>query len=168
MSSLARIQERHEPASTVGPRRYLQPGELLVSREPVELVTILGSCVAVCAWAPAGRAGGMNHFLLPESPAGRSEPLRFGDTAVQRLVEELGVLGFPPACLEAKVFGGAAVLGAAGAGHLGERNVSVAVRRLEELGVRVVARDTGGERGRKLRFFTADGDVLVRRLGGAA
>ncbi len=55
-------------------------GELHVATEPTVISTILGSCVSVCLFDPVGKAGGMNHILLP----GKADlkafdlPARFG------------------------------------------------------------------------------------------
>src|SRR6185503_16258878 len=42
-------------------RVYLAPGRLYASAGPVQVTTILGSCVAVCLWDAHERVGGINH-----------------------------------------------------------------------------------------------------------
>lgn len=152
-----------EPARA---RAYLHAGHLLVSAGPTAVTTILGSCVAVCLWDPRLRAGGLNHFLLPHWVGnGQSSP-RFGNVATARLVEEMLALGSRKPDLQAKVFGGASVL-AAFAGrkdHLGMKNVDLAMQVLAAHGIPVVARDVGGERGRKLIFHTDEGVAWVKVL----
>jgi chemotaxis protein CheD len=147
---------------------YLYPGDAFVSDCPVELTTILGSCVAVCLWDPSLRVGGMSHFLLPASPLGQSASLRFGDASIPALLSSLERLGSRKQSLQAKLFGGAAVnlgvqpqVGVA----LGQRNVGIARRLLGEIGIPVMAEDVGGTAGRKLRFRTDDGSALVKVLG---
>ena len=44
------------------------PGEYFVSTEDILITTVLGSCIAACIWDAKARAGGMNHFMLPERP----------------------------------------------------------------------------------------------------
>ncbi len=144
---------------------YLAPGQLFASAQPAEASTILGSCVAVCLWDPRTRAGGANHFLLPHWGGGERTSTRFGNVAIAELLDRLARMGARTADLQAKVFGGAAVLEAFRHGdHLGLKNVEAARRILRESGVRVVAEDVGGHRGRKLVFRTDSGVALVRLI----
>ena len=41
------------------------PGEFFVSREPMVVYTVLGSCISACIRDPIVGVGGMNHFMLP-------------------------------------------------------------------------------------------------------
>jgi chemotaxis protein CheD len=144
---------------------YLHPGQLATSREPAAVTTILGSCVGVCLWDPFAEVGGLNHFLLPESPAHAAPSPRFGDVAMARLLEGVLALGAARGRLRARVFGGACVLSAfESADHLGIRNAQVAADFLEREGIEVESRLTGGRRGRKLLFHTDDGTVHVREI----
>jgi chemotaxis protein CheD len=147
---------------------YLHPGQLVATREPTQVTTILGSCVAVCLWDPAGRLGGINHYLLPYgSEDGGGSPARFGNLAIRMLVDAVLRLGARKVSLAAKLFGGACVLDAFdgdGARHLGARNVDSAVSALEQEGIPVVAADTGGRRSRKLVFRTDDGTVWLKAI----
>ena len=42
------------------------PGEFFVSRDPMIVYTVLGSCISACIRDPVAGVGGMNHFMLPE------------------------------------------------------------------------------------------------------
>jgi chemotaxis protein CheD len=144
---------------------YLHPGQVAAFAEPAAVSTILGSCVGVCLWDPRAAVGGLNHFLLPETPERGAPSPRFGDAAMQGLLEKVVALGAHPARLRARVYGGACVLSAfEAADHLGLRNVQAALRFLEERGIPVEARATGGRRGRKLLFHTDDGTAQVREI----
>jgi chemotaxis protein CheD len=142
-------------------RIYLAPGRLYASAEAAQVTTILGSCVAVCLWAPEERVGGINHFLLPE---GMPRSARFGADAVPLLIDHLVALGARPSGLRAQIFGGASVLAAfqKDAVPLGARNVEVARARLRAAGIPVVGEDVGGERGRKLVFDVQTGSTRSR------
>ena len=145
---------------------YLHPGQVAASAAPAVVSTILGSCVAVCLHDPMRGIGGVNHFLLPHQPGGAQASARFGGVAMEELLARVLALGASRAALVAKVFGGACVLDAFGAGpeHLGARNAEVAMAFLERHGIPVAARDTGGRRGRRLHFHTDDGTALVRLI----
>ena len=140
---------------------YLYPGELMVSREPCAVSTVVGSCVAVFLWDARLRLGGMNHYLLPQ---GEASP-RYGVNAVRALVDKLLALGGAPETLAAKVFGGAHVLGHAPAGnHLGKQNSDLAFSLLQDFRIRVLAADVGGTRGRRVVCHTGDGSAWVKEL----
>lgn len=154
------------PAAGTGVVRaavYLQPGELHAAAQPTAITTILGSCVAVCLFDPRLGVGGMNHYLLAD-PVRRERSNRFGSVAIEALFEALERLGASPRGLRAKVFGGAAVLGARPGRTLGDENVALAVSALEARSVPIVAGDVGGARGRKVVFHTDGGDAFVRGL----
>lgn len=159
------------PAAESGGLRavYLEPGGVVAAARPIEVTTILGSCVSVCLWDEQQQVGGMNHFLLPSAPRGQPASSRHGEAAIPMLVKELERLGGQRQHLRAKLFGGGHMIGAprSAAGlSLGQRNAELARRLLAELGIPIVAEDLGGTCGRKLRFRTHDGSAWVKTLGG--
>jgi chemotaxis protein CheD len=136
---------------------HCQPGRFLVT-------TILGSCVAVCLWDRVLRLGGMNHYVLPTT-SDDPPSARFGDAAIDGLHRGMLRLGCRTECLIAKLFGGAAVLPfGASSTTVGAQNVQVALSRLNNYGIPVIARRTGGVSGMWVRFDTESGEVLVRSL----
>lgn len=150
------------------PRVFLLPGGMHCATEPSIVTTVLGSCVAVCLSDRSRRCSGINHYVLPRC-GGDEFNLRYGDVAIDGLVEEMLRLGCAMADLEAKIFGGAAVLATATPdNNIGTQNVDIAVERLQGFGIPIVARRTGGRSGMSLRLLTRSGDVLVRRVGSPA
>jgi chemotaxis protein CheD len=157
-------------ASDAAPPRpdlYLHAGQIVASCNPKVVMTILGSCVSICLWCAASECGGINHFVLPGSARGASSD-RFGDTANRSLLRKLESLGCKRRYLQAKVFGGARVLGepdlAKPSTDLGRSNIELALSFLKREGVPVVAQDVGGHYGRKLIFRTYDGAAWVKRI----
>jgi chemotaxis protein CheD len=145
------------------PHVFLYPGTMYCTTKPSVVTTVLGSCVAVCLIDRSRQLSGINHFLLPRSPDMSS--LRHGGSAIAMLLEEMLRLGARPEHIEAKVFGGAAVLPVSNSEDaVGAKNVTVALKCLRALDIEVVARRTGGKNGMLIRLFTATGDVLVRRV----
>ena len=145
------------------PHVFLYPGTMHCTAKPSVVTTVLGSCVAVCLIDRQRQLGGINHFLLPRGADTSS--LRHGGSAIAMLLEEMLRLGASPAHIEAKVFGGAAVLPVNNIEDaVGAKNVAVALKRLHALDIEVVARRTGGKNGMLIRLFTATGDVFVRRV----
>jgi len=142
---------------------FLLPGTLYCAAVPSRVTTILGSCVAVCLWDTRLRLGGINHYLLPHRLSA-APSLRFGDSAIEQLLEAMLRLGCRPEALRAKLFGGAAVLGlATGGDPVGDQNVRVALDKLWRYGIPIIARQTGGRSGMFIRLLTDSGEVMVRR-----
>jgi chemotaxis protein CheD len=143
----------------------LMQGDVHYGLEPKTLMTVLGSCVAVCLWDKLRCVGGMNHFVLPCDPRGERNA-RYGDVAVGELVAGLVHLGCRIIDLQAKVFGGAAVLPFGGGESVGSSNVRLALRRLRYHRIPVIAQRTGGTLGQQIRFDTRTGEVFFRYLPG--
>ena len=86
------------------------PGEHEITSAKDEIVaTVLGSCISVCMRDPQAGVGGLNHFLLPKNNGGSDTHAgeRYGDTAMEVLINDLLKRGAKRSNFEAKVFGGA-------------------------------------------------------------
>lgn len=146
------------------PNVFLKPGEVYISQAPALVSTILGSCVSVILYSRDARAGVMCHAMLPHGTDGAE--LRYVDSAVDCLYETLRAISGRADGFEAKLFGGSDMLGpparANGALSIGRQNVDAALKSIERLGLRLAASDTGGDRGRKVFFYSGTGEVLVR------
>jgi chemotaxis protein CheD len=140
-------------------------------RDERVLVTLgLGSCVAIMLHDAAAGAGAMAHVLLPSRSLARdtSNPAKFPETAVPFLIEQLRALGADPRRLVAKLAGGASMfaqLMTPGAVQMGERNVAAARNALRAAGIPLAGEAVGGQAGRSVRFFVADGRVEIRSVG---
>ncbi len=143
---------------------FLYPSALFASREPTLVSTILGSCVAVCLWDKVLHIGGINHYMLPLwNGEGLASP-KYGNIAIDKLLERMLELGSRKENLVAKVFGGGAVIESGAKFRIGERNVETALTRLKDLNIPIVAKSVGGENGRKLEFETHTGVVRQRYI----
>ncbi|MGQ9685989.1 MAG: chemoreceptor glutamine deamidase CheD [Thiobacillaceae bacterium] len=145
----------------------LLPGEYYATGREMLLVTVLGSCVAACIHDPKTGIGGMNHFMLPEGGDPHdlmSASARYGSYAMEVLVNQLVKLGANRSRLEAKVFGGAAVLRGFTTVNVGEANSDFVLDYLAQERIRVVSQDLRGIHPRKVYFFPATGRVLVKKL----
>lgn len=142
------------------------PGEYYVTSKRAVLVTLLGSCVAACIRDPESGIGGMNHFMLPvDGSVSKGEAsARYGDSAMQILIGHLLRLGACRQRLEAKVFGGGAVLDGLAYGNVGARNAGFVLDYLREQGIPVLAHDLLGICPRRVYYFPHSGRVLVKRL----
>jgi chemotaxis protein CheD len=131
------------------------------------LVTIgLGSCVAIVLYDATARVGGLAHVLLPTPALSRqdSNPAKFPQTAVPLLLEQMGQHGASIRRISARLIGGASMfsgLGAPGTIQMGERNVVASRQTLHQHGMAIVGEATGGDFGRTVRLWVADGRVEV-------
>lgn len=143
----------------------LMPGEYGVLTGDQILITVLGSCVSACVRDRTTGIGGMNHFLLPEAATGQSASVaRYGSFAMDTLISHLLRLGAKPGALEAKVFGGGAVLPGMKHLNVGDRNARFVIDYLEALRVPILGADLGSAHPRRVIFFPASGRVLLKRL----
>ena len=142
------------------------PGGYYVTARNIVLSTVLGSCVSACIRDRNSGIGGMNHFMLPE--AGDADPLaasaRYGVHAMELLLNELAKSGARRNALEAKVFGGGAVVSGMTSSHVGGRNAAFVLEFLRIEGIEIAARDLEGVYPRKLQYFPDSGRVLVKKL----
>ncbi len=147
-------------------RHYVAPGQIFVSASPAAVTTILGSCVAVCLWDPRMRIGGMNHFMLPQfANAGVASP-RFGNVAMDQLLEQMRMAGARLPLLQARVYGGSCMFEQmrSPGGHLGQKNSALALEFLRKRAIEVVDSALGGSRGRRLTFHTDEGTACLKLI----
>lgn len=144
------------------------PGEYYFTPKDMLIVTVLGSCVAACIRDKVTGIGGMNHFMLPDGGGDADSPvsasMRYGTYAMEVLINDLLKAGARRENLEAKVFGGGAVLQGFTAINVGERNARFVRSYLQNEHIRVTAEDLNDVHPRKVYFFPRTGKVLVKKL----
>jgi len=137
------------------------PGEYYVDNEDMLVMTTLGSCIAACLWDRNAKVGGMNHFMLPE---GGSDSGRYGSYAMELLINEMMKRGASRQTLEAKVFGGGAVISGMNTINVGERNTAFVMDYLKTERIPVVSKDVLDVYPRKVCFLPHSGKAMVKRL----
>ncbi|MCM0081354.1 chemotaxis protein CheD [Geomonas sp. Red32] len=149
---------------------YLKPGGLVIASKPTMVTTLLGSCVAVTLYCPRLRMGAICHAVLPacrRSPCleCQLEGSKYVLCAVRLMLRHLAERGVNRSEIQAKLFGGAEMFTCRGKnGSVGQQNAELALRLLQDEGIRLVSHDFGGERGRKLVFDTDSGEVYLKKL----
>ncbi len=147
------------------------PGEFYVSMHGELIATVLGSCVSACVRDPATGIGGMNHFMLPDSQNSNSKywentpvnaQTRYGNIAMERLINVVLASGCKRENLEIKLFGGGKVLNLSA--DIGGKNVDFVKRYLTKEGFSVTSEDVGGLCPRKVQYFPLTGRVRVKKL----
>ncbi len=139
------------------------PGEFYVSDEDLVITTTLGSCIAACLWDRERRIGGMNHFLLPDS-GGSASSGRYGSFAMDLLIGEMVKRGANRMTMEAKVFGGGAVISGMNSINVGEQNTRFVLDYLRTERISVVSKDVLDIYARKVCFLPTTGKAMVKRL----
>ena len=144
------------------------PGEYYYTGKDMLIVTVLGSCVSACIRDRISGVGGMNHFMLPDSGGDADSPIsasaRYGTYAMEVLINDLLKAGAKRENLEAKVFGGGAVLRGFSSLNVGERNADFVRKFLKVENIRVIAEDLNDIHPRKVYYFPRSGKVLVKKL----
>lgn len=147
------------------------PGEFYVTRGGELISTVLGSCVSVCIRDKVLGVGGMNHFMLPEESEHSSSDwgsnpntrmTRYGNWAIEYLINELLKIGADRKRFEVKVFGGGQVL--ANMSDVGQRNILFTFDYLRREGLSIEASDVGDAYPRKVLYFPETGRVLMKKL----
>jgi len=142
------------------------PGEFFVSRDPMIVYTVLGSCISACIRDPVAGVGGMNHFMLPEPKEkghdSWGESTRYGSYAMESLINEILKRGGLKRRLEVKLFG---------AGKIYESNIDIGARNAEWVvmflrmeGLVPTKTDLGDVFPRKVYYFTDSGRVLMKKI----
>ena len=131
------------------------------------LMTVgLGSCVAIVLHDPVAKVGGLAHVLLPSPALGRKDdnPAKFPQTAVPQLLELMARGGASTRRTTARLAGGASMfasLAAPGTIQMGERNLVACRETLSQHGLALVGEATGGDYGRTVKLWVADGRMEV-------
>ncbi|QSX36765.1 chemoreceptor glutamine deamidase CheD [Shewanella sedimentimangrovi] len=147
----------------------VDPGEYYISNQDELIYTRLGSCVAACIWDPLMGIGGLNHFLLPERALHEdwhqltSYSCRYGNWAMEQLINSILSVGGLKSRLQAKIFGGAS-LGRMSVLNVGQSNIDFVRNYLAMEGIEVQAEDLGGPWPRKVLLHPQSGKVRVKRL----
>ena len=141
------------------------------ARNPEVIVTYaLGSCVGICLYDKQLKVGGLSHIMLPESSMfskNETNRMKFADTAIVDLVQDLMKLGVDRRRLTAKIAGGAQMFEVqAGSlvGTIGDRNIASVKNTLNSLKIPIIAEDTGLNYGRTVYFDLDTGIMKVQSL----
>lgn len=137
------------------------PGEYFVDTEDILVMTTLGSCIAACLWDRHAHIGGMNHFMLPE---GSGDSGRYGSFAMELLINEMMKRGASKGRMEAKIFGGGAVISGMNTINVGERNTNFVLDYLKTERIPIVSKDVMDIYPRKVCFLPHSGKAMVKRL----
>lgn len=145
--------------------------DLNVCKAPDIITTLgLGSCIGLTFYDPVAKVGGMVHYMLPDSTQmkNRANEAKFADTGIDLLLKQVIKAGASRNRLVAKIAGGARmfeVSGMSNVGNIGERNAEAAKAILKNLGIRLIAQDTGLNYGRTVELHCDTGQFYIKSVG---
>lgn len=145
--------------------------DLNLCSAPDAITTLgLGSCVGIVLYDATKKLSGMVHVMLPDSTQIRNNQNRakFADTGIEALLEELLKQGANRRCITAKIAGGAQMFAFTTNNDMlrvGERNVEASKRKLAQLGIPLLAEDTGATYGRTIEFYPENGNLIIKAVG---
>lgn len=154
----------------------LDPGDLIVTDQPLTIQTILGSCVAVTFYHPQTGFSGITHSLLPTethksrncgicdqqcSLASSHKKYLYVSCSVRDMIEQFSQKGISSNEVEVRLFGGAKPLSAISR-DIGAENIETARSLLTQYRYYLNSEDVGGIQGRILTFHTETGEVTVK------
>jgi len=142
------------------------PGEYYVSATNELITTVLGSCISVCIRDSKNGIGGMNHFMLPTDKNVNdtvvSEAARYGNYAMEHMINDILHYGGERRNLEFKVFGGGKVLDMKM--DIGKKNIDFVFEYLKMESYKVISNDVGDVYPRKVIYFPISGVARVKKL----
>ncbi len=147
------------------------PGEYYVTTNKEAIVTVLGSCVSACIRDKVFGIGGMNHFMLPINKnmsnvdiSAMSNAGRYGNFAMEKMINDILKHGGTRENLEVKIFGGGRVLQNMQSLDIGNGNVNFVREYIRTENLNLVGEDVGDIFPRKVIFFPLTGKVRVKKL----
>ncbi|MBY0405244.1 MAG: chemotaxis protein CheD [Cyanobacteria bacterium] len=150
-------------------------GEILVTKTATVVISIpnLGSSMALVFFEPKLHLGAMAHIVLPESTLEDrrpdESPWKYADLAVPELIRLFTAAGGEPKTASIRLVGGAQMFNFGGGGgnllNVGARNATAIRAALAKNGLMIEDADIGGNKGKKIEFKIATGDILVKPIG---
>lgn len=145
--------------------------DLNICSSPDAITTLgLGSCVGIILYDPILKIAGLAHIMLPDSTQIRSNEnvAKFADTGIETLLKQLLQKGALRTRMVAKIAGGAQMFAFSAENamlSIGKKNVMATKKKLNELGIPIVAEDTGNSYGRTIEFYPETGELLIKAVG---
>lgn len=145
--------------------------DMKVSNAPNDILVTysLGSCIGIAVFDTVAKAGGLLHYMLPESSLDNAKattrPFMFADTGIPRLFKSVYELGGIKSRMRVIMVGGSQVLDQKGFFNIGKRNEMAARKLFHRNNVVVDFIDTGGNGNRTIRLDVKDGKCWLKKSG---
>lgn len=133
------------------------------------LITVgLGSCIGIALYDSSAKVAGLAHILLSDSTTFRKNEnkAKFADTAIPLLIKDMEMKGAVKRRIVSKIAGGSSLFAMSNNKEgVGSKNIKAVVKTLDELGVPLLGKDVGGNKGRTMKVYAEDGKVTVSTVG---
>ena len=133
------------------------------------ITTVLGSCVSACIRDRVFGIGGMNHFMLPISDGQGwgdadlvSTATRYGNYAMEHMINDILTHGGRRKNLEVKIFGGGQII--ASMSSVGLKNINFVREYIAAEGLTLIGEDVGDIYPRKIVYYPKSGRVKLKKL----
>ena len=145
--------------------------DLNIVLDPGAIMTIgLGSCIGIALYDAINKVAGLAHIMLPDSTQFKSNtnPMKFADLAIPMLIDKMEKQGCNKRNLTAKIAGGASMFNFSDKSiisDIGKRNGEAVKKTLKDEAIRIIAEETGGNKGRTMILQANDGRVVLKVVG---
>ena len=145
--------------------------DLNVCKSPGVLTTLgLGSCVGIAFHDNVNKIAGLAHIMLPDSKQiqNNSNVAKFADTAIVKLLQDMGNIGAQRQNVKAKLAGGAQMFAFNSTSptmRIGDRNVEACISILKMLRIPIMANETGDTYGRTVELYADTGKFVIKTIG---
>ncbi len=155
---------------------FLAPGDFFFGDELNRVRTTLGSSIAVIAWHPTKKIGGICHYLLPSRhqvfddidlvPEGKIDS-KYADEAFSLFLMEMMRRRSNPVEYIIKIFGGGdmfpgQIKSKRTNSDIGKKNIEAAHKLMAQHGFKISKEDTGSTGHRNIAFDISSGDIRIR------
>lgn len=142
--------------------------DLNIISSPGKIQTIgLGSCIGISLYDKSKKVVGLAHIMLPDSTQFTkiTNPYKYADLSIPILLEKMcNEHGCMKRNIVAKIAGGASMFKSI-ISDIGRRNAESVESHLKKLGIPLIAKDVGGNKGRTMIVDARDGTVILRVVG---
>ncbi len=145
--------------------------DMNICQSPDKITTIgLGSCIGAVLYDSKTKTAGLVHIMLPDSTKIKQNQnkMKFADSGIVLLIEELEKRGIPKSSLKAKIAGGAKMFNFSSSteiGSIGDKNIAAVKSKLKEMGIKIVSEDVGLSYGRTIVFDPDTEELTVIKAG---
>jgi chemotaxis protein CheD len=154
------------------PTIYLKPGEIHFGREATRVITVLGSCISVIMYHRHKRIGAICHAVMPsyikttkKGPSSK-DMFQFVDSSMKWMLAQFEKIGIKRGDLDVKIFGGSEIFynnkKYKSSISVGKKNIEAAMKTILEQDLKLKAWNVGGNKGRKVIFYTDTGEVFTK------
>lgn len=148
----------------------IHPGDWYFGGDYARIHTLLGSCIALTAWHPSLKVGGLCHYLLPASPYATASADSRDHSADDCRYAENALAAMRSAMLRFAalkefhigVFGGGDMFSYSSATSIGFDNIAYVHQWLHKQQLQPYRVDVGGTISRSLTMIIATGDIHVK------